>query len=107
MEQNRSPKLEDNIDNGDIGDVTNNNTNYGKGDGDDEDGDDGASDDSDGDHVFFMVMVITMMVYDGDENLMPCPECVAWSGVRLSSRSGRCYANDTFRVLILKILSIS
>ena len=53
MEQNRSPKLEDNIDNGDIGDVTNNNTNSGKGDGDDEDGDDGASDDSDGDHVFY------------------------------------------------------
>ena len=52
MEQNRSPKLEVNIDNGDTCDVTNNNTNNGKGDGDDEDGDDGASDDSDGDHVF-------------------------------------------------------
>ena len=52
MEQNRSPKLEDNIDNGNIGDVTKSNANSGKGDGDDEDGDDGASDDSDGDHVF-------------------------------------------------------
>ena len=106
MEQNRSPKLEDNIDNGDIGDVTNNNTNNGKGDGDDEDGDDGASDDSDGDHVFYGDGDYDDG-YDGDENLMPCPECVAWSGVGLSSRSGRCYANDTFRVLILKILSIS
>ena len=64
------------------------------------------------------VMIVTVIMFfygdadyddgcDGDENLMPRPECVAWSGVGLSSRSGRCYANDTFRVLILKVLSIS